>query len=203
MHMDANTFIYGISESLGMGRELQPWEIIGRLPEILYALLPRLGEGYAIHDGMAIHRSARIDAGVIMKPPVIISEDCFVGAHACLRGGVFLGKGTSVGHACEIKSSVFMEKSAAAHFNFIGDSLIGSGVNFEAGAIVANHYNERADKRIRLQYDGHTIETGVVKFGALVGDGCRIGANAVLSPGTVLARNTLVKRLELVQQDLD
>jgi bifunctional N-acetylglucosamine-1-phosphate-uridyltransferase/glucosamine-1-phosphate-acetyltransferase GlmU-like protein len=201
MNMDANTFVDHISETLGVGRELSPWEIVSRLPEILNALLPGLGEEFAIHDGIAVHRSAKIEGSAIMKPPVIIGENCFVGAHACLRGGVFLGKGTSIGHACEIKTTVFMEKSAAAHFNFIGDSLIGSRVNFEAGAIVANHFNERADKRIRLRQEGNLVETGVVKFGALVGDGCRIGANAVLSPGTVLARNTIVKRLELVQQD--
>ena len=89
-----------------------------------------------------------------------------------------------------------------AHFNFVGDSIVGSQVNFEAGAIVCNHWNERTDTQIRLFYKEQIIETGLEKFGALVGDGCKIGANAVLSPGTILAKNTIVKRLELVEQKI-
>jgi bifunctional N-acetylglucosamine-1-phosphate-uridyltransferase/glucosamine-1-phosphate-acetyltransferase GlmU-like protein len=94
-----------------------------------------------------------------------------------------------------------MSHTHIAHFNFVGDSLIGSHVNFEAGAIVCNHWNERSDKQIRLAYNGQIIETGTEKFGALIGDGCKIGANAVLSPGTILAKNTIVSRLELVEQN--
>jgi UDP-N-acetylglucosamine diphosphorylase / glucose-1-phosphate thymidylyltransferase / UDP-N-acetylgalactosamine diphosphorylase / glucosamine-1-phosphate N-acetyltransferase / galactosamine-1-phosphate N-acetyltransferase len=87
-----------------------------------------------------------------------------------------------------------------AHFNFIGNSIIGSNVNVEAGAVTANHYNERADKQIEVLYKGEIIKTNTHKFGALIGDGCKIGANAVLSPGTLLVKNTIVKRLEMVEQ---
>jgi UDP-N-acetylglucosamine diphosphorylase / glucose-1-phosphate thymidylyltransferase / UDP-N-acetylgalactosamine diphosphorylase / glucosamine-1-phosphate N-acetyltransferase / galactosamine-1-phosphate N-acetyltransferase len=66
--------------------------------------------------------------------------------------------------------------------------------------LAANHYNERADKKITVLYNSALINTGVIKFGALVGDNCKIGANAVLSPGTLLTKNTIVKRLELVEQ---
>src|SRR5690606_7722925 len=99
-----------------------------------------------------------------------------------------------------IKSSLIFSHSAIAHFNFIGDSIIGHGVNFEAGAVIANHYNERKDKMIRIKHNEAIIETGVVKFGALAGDDSRIGANAVLSPGTILLPGSVVKRLELVEQ---
>jgi len=85
-------------------------------------------------------------------------------------------------------------------FNFIGDSIIGSDVNFEAGSITANHFNERNDKRIFIKHNSDLIETNSTKFGSLVGDGSKVGANAVLSPGTILPKNTLVKRLELVDQ---
>jgi bifunctional N-acetylglucosamine-1-phosphate-uridyltransferase/glucosamine-1-phosphate-acetyltransferase GlmU-like protein len=93
-----------------------------------------------------------------------------------------------------------MENSGIAHFNFIGDSVIGSNVNFEAGSITANHYNERVEKEISIYFDSQIVITGVVKFGALVGDGSKIGANAVLSPGTILKPGSIVKRLELVDQ---
>jgi acetyltransferase-like isoleucine patch superfamily enzyme len=84
--------------------------------------------------------------------------------------------------------------------NFVGDSIIGSDVNLEAGAVVANHFNERPKQEIVLHVGGGNIRTGVVKFGALIGDHSRVGANAVLSPGTVLAPKSVVGRLKLVDQ---
>lgn len=93
-----------------------------------------------------------------------------------------------------------MNKSAIAHFNYIGNSLIGENVNFEAGSICANHFNERIDQIISVKFNGETIITNSEKFGSLVGDNSRIGANAVLSPGTILNKNSMVKRLELVEQ---
>ena len=103
--------------------------------------------------------------------------------------------------SCEIKTAVILEESAIAHFNFVGDSIIGHNVNIEAGAILANHYNERDEKTVFVCVDNERISTGLHKFGSLVGDDCRIGANAVLSPGSVLEPRTIVKRLQLVEQD--
>lgn len=80
-------------------------------------------------------------------------------------------------------------------------TIIGHDVNIEAGAILCNHYNEREDDTVFVHVDGQRISTGLHKFGSLVGDNCRIGANAVLSPGTLLLPNTIVKRLELIEQD--
>ncbi len=155
---------------------------------------------YAVHNGVAIHREARIEEHVIIKGPAIIGPGCFIGAHAYLRGGVFLDQKVSVGPGCEIKTSIILSGSALAHFNFVGDSLVGSGVNMEAGSIIANHYNERTDKQITVRLQEQNMPTGVTKFGALVGDDTRIGANAVLSPGTILPVGSIVKRLELVEQ---
>jgi bifunctional N-acetylglucosamine-1-phosphate-uridyltransferase/glucosamine-1-phosphate-acetyltransferase GlmU-like protein len=94
-----------------------------------------------------------------------------------------------------------LEGSAIAHFNFVGDSIIGHDVNVEAGAILCNHYNEREDDTVFVVVDDKRICTGLHKFGSLVGDCCRIGANSVLSPGTLLKPRTVVRRLELVEQD--
>jgi bifunctional N-acetylglucosamine-1-phosphate-uridyltransferase/glucosamine-1-phosphate-acetyltransferase GlmU-like protein len=127
-------------------------------------------------------------------------ENCFVGAHSYFREGVYLGESVKVGASCEIKSSFIGARSSIAHFNYIGNSIIGQDVNFEAGSIAANHYNERISKRIRVKYRSEIIDTASEKFGALVGDHARIGANAVLSPGTILEKNSIVKRLELVEQ---
>lgn len=123
------------------------------------------------------------------------------GSNSYLRGGVFLAPGAKVGISCEVKTSVLLEGAAVAHFNFIGDSIIGHDVNIEAGAILCNHYNERDDDTVFVHVDGQRLSTGLHKFGSLVGDDCRIGANAVLSPGTLLPPKTIVKRLELIEQD--
>ena len=179
----------------------KPWNIIDRLPEIVSRLQQALGDDYQISDGVAIHKTAVIGHNVTIKAPAIISSDCFVGSNSYLRGGVFLAPGAKVGVSCEVKTSVLLEGATVAHFNFIGDSIIGHDVNIEAGAILCNHYNERDDDTVFLHVDGQRLSTGLHKFGSLVGDGCRIGANAVLSPGTLLPPKTIVKRLELIEQD--
>ena len=180
--------------------ESTAWEVLNSLDDILRKEIAKLGNEYDFEDGMAIHRSAIIEQGVVLKGSIIVSPDCFLGAHAYLRGPVFLGKGVKIGPGCEIKQSVILENTAIAHLNYIGNSVIGSHVNFEAGAVCANHFNERQDKNIWVTCDDEIIDTKTDKFGALVGDGSKIGANAVLSPGTILKINRIVKRLELVEQ---
>ncbi|UOO81286.1 LpxA family transferase [Uruburuella testudinis] len=178
-----------------------PWEVTAALAHTLYPLLDRLDEGYRVQEGVAVHHLARIGRHAVIKAPAIIGAGCLVGANSYIRGGVYLGEGAKVGIACEVKSSILMPGSAVAHLNFIGDSIIGSRANFEAGAITANHYNERSDKKISVTYRGEKIATHCEKFGALVGDDARIGANAVLSPGTLLAAGAVVARLALVEQN--
>jgi NDP-sugar pyrophosphorylase family protein len=179
---------------------LNPWEITQNLTEILYNLILLLDTDFEIHNGVAIHTTAIIESGVTLKAPIIIVENCFVGANAYLRGGVFLDKSVRIGPGCEIKTSIICSGSSIAHFNFIGDSIIGRNVNFEAGAVTANHYNERVDKQILVRYKSAIIETNTQKFGSLIGDNSKIGANAVLSPGTILEEGTIVNRLELIDQ---
>jgi NDP-sugar pyrophosphorylase family protein len=178
-----------------------PWHVTLQLPSILERLAASLNASdYRNSDGVFVHSAATIEAGAIVKPPAIISEGCFIASTAYLRGGVFLDHGVSVGPGCELKATVIMAGTTLAHFNFVGDSIVGSHVNMEAGAVVANHYNERTDKEIRVYIRGQEIRSGVDKFGAVIGDHCRLGANAVLSPGTVLEPNAVVGRLALVNQ---
>lgn len=142
-------------------------------------------------DEIFIHPTSRVEDGAVLKGRIYIGPNCFVGAHAYLRGGVYLMGNNSIGPGCELKTCIIFPNTNLAHFNFVGDSILGSGVNMEAGSIIANHFNERTDKE---------IFPGVTKFGALVGDGCKIGANAVLSPGTILEKNTVVARQALINQ---
>jgi NDP-sugar pyrophosphorylase family protein len=177
-----------------------PWEIIGFISDLLQQQIRQLSSDYSIKNNIAIHRTAVIEEHVILKGPVIIGENCFVAANAYMRGGVFLDESVKVGPGCEIKSSIILQNTALAHFNFVGDSIIGFHVNMEAGSVIANHFNERDNKQIPIRYEGKIHDTGATKFGAVVGDHCRIGANAVLSPGTLLPPKSIVKRLELVEQ---
>lgn len=193
-------FIKSFSHSFADHTKLLPWEITQQLNVILYQQIAKLGEDFHLNEGVAIHKSSTIETGVILKAPVIISADCFVASNAYLRGGVYLGKAVKIGTGCEIKTSLIFSNSTIAHFNFIGDCIIGSDVNFEAGAVTANHFNEREDKNIWIHYQSILMDTQVVKFGSLVGDHSKIGANAVLSPGTILPQGSIVKRLELIDQ---
>ena len=181
-------------------KHLQPWEITDKLKEIIRERLLQLGDDYLISDGVAIHQTAIVESGAVLKSPAIVGSNCVVGANAYFREGVYLDQSVKIGPGCEIKNSIICSGTAIAHFNYIGNSIIGRNVNFEAGSIAANHYNERVLKRILVFYQSGIIDTGVEKFGSLVGDHSKIGANAVLSPGTILDKNTIVKRLELVEQ---
>ncbi|AZE95607.1 N-acetylglucosamine-1-phosphate uridyltransferase [Pseudomonas orientalis] len=185
--------------SLGLGTAAA-WQVAQDCENHVLTLLSRLGAGYRRHGNCAIHESATVEEGAVLKGPIIIGEGSFVAAGAYLRGGVYLGKQCIVGPSCELKSSFMLGSSKLAHFNFVGDSVIGEGVNIEAGAIIANYRNELNGAQIKIRYADQIIATGVNKFGALVGDGCKIGANAVIAPGAFLQPNSRVPRLGLIDQ---
>jgi NDP-sugar pyrophosphorylase family protein len=193
-----NHYIESFDQHLASVNSQEPWQIVQQLPSVIDKIISTLSSDYSINNGVAIHSSAKLEEFVVLKGPIIIGPNCFVAAHAYLRGGVYLIGNNSVGPGTEIKSSVLFPFTNLSHFNFVGDSILGSHVNMEAGSIIANHYNERVDKMISVKIDDREVKTGVEKFGALVGDRCKIGANAVLSPGTILSQATIVERLKLV-----
>jgi UDP-N-acetylglucosamine diphosphorylase / glucose-1-phosphate thymidylyltransferase / UDP-N-acetylgalactosamine diphosphorylase / glucosamine-1-phosphate N-acetyltransferase / galactosamine-1-phosphate N-acetyltransferase len=148
-------------------------------------------------DDMAVHRSATVEPGAVLKGPLILSAHSFVAAGAYLRGGNWIGERCIFGPGAELKSSFVFPGTKLAHFNFVGDSILGSGVNLEAGSVICNYRNERPDKEILVRADGMLNRTGCQKFGALVGDQSRIGANAVVAPGVLLLPGTVVRRASL------
>lgn len=193
-------YIENIKTEFPKADNLQPWEFIDQLEDILLDRIKTLDNNYTIENNIAIHKTATIEQGVILKGTIIISENCSVGANAYLRGPIFLSNSVKIGPSSEIKQSVIFNSSAIAHFNYIGNSIVGERVNFEAGSICANHFNERHDKRIFIKHNNQIIDTKTEKFGSLVGDNSKIGANAVLSPGTIMEMKSIVKRLELIEQ---
>ena len=163
-----------------------PWHFIGNIEELLRQQIAGLDSSYQRVDGVAVHHSARIVAGAVVKGPAIIGPNCFIAAGAYLRGGAYLERDCIIGPASELKTTVMFAGSKLAHMNFVGESMIGADVNIEAGALIANYRNELEGRNIRIAYRGQVIDTGVSKFGALVGDGSRIGANAVVAPSALL-----------------
>jgi bifunctional N-acetylglucosamine-1-phosphate-uridyltransferase/glucosamine-1-phosphate-acetyltransferase GlmU-like protein len=202
--LDLSSYVADLFELLpaAQGRET-PWSITGDLAAIIRAAIGQLGTGYEIAGEIAIHATAVIETPSVIKPPCIIGPGCFVGAFAYLRGGIFLAEGAAIGPSVEVKSSILLTDTKIAHLSFIGDSILGADVNVEAGAVIANHRNERKEKEIRAAIGSAQRRTGVEKFGALVGDRSRIGANAVLAPGTILRPDSIVTRLALIDQDED
>ena len=198
--IDIKNYIENINTKFSKIDSLKPWKITDNLEEILLQNIKALDSNYRIENNIAIHKTATIEQGVILKGIIIISENCFVGANAYLRGPIFLGNSVKVGPSSEIKQSLIFDNSVIAHFNYIGNSIVGENINFEAGSICANHFNERQDKRIFVTINNQVIDTETEKFGSLIGDNSKIGANAVLSPGTILEKNSIVKRLELIEQ---
>jgi NDP-sugar pyrophosphorylase family protein len=177
-----------------------PWDISAQATEVVRALVATVGPEFTIVEGVAVHRKAVVEDGAVIRGPAVVSDGCVVAAHAYLRDGVFLDRGVRIGPSCEVKASFIFRGSVLAHLNYVGNSLIGARVNLEAGAVLANHFNEREDKTISVVIGGRVASTGVEKFGAVVGDDSRIGANAVTTPGTILPPGSIVRRLQLVDQ---
>lgn len=196
--------IAGVAASpLARFADQTPWALVADAPEIVRTLLETLSAAdYVIGGDIALHRSATVEAGAVLKGPLIVGPRGFIATGAYLRGGNWLDADCLVGPGAELKASFLFAGTKLAHFNFVGESVLGAGVNMEAGSIVCNYRNERPGIHVQVLIDGMLHDTGVEKFGALVGDGCRIGANAVVAPGAVLQAGEVVQRASLLDQEL-
>ena len=184
----------------------QPWEITYHAAGLIEAMIAETKRGkgkYKIKDQIAEHKNAQISPHAVIEPPVLIGPQCVIGPGAYVHGGVFLGREVIIGPNTEVKASFILDRVQIGHGCFVADSLIGEDAALEPGAVIANHLTERRDKNIRVVVDGDIQATGLEHFGAVIGDRAKIGANAVLTPGTLLKRNEVVPRLELVDQLAD
>ncbi len=174
-----------------------PWALLGDPLDILLAALPssaidgRLDPGaHILGDRIVISAGARVHAGAVIEGPVFLGPDVQVLPGAYLRGGVWLGEAARVGAGTEVKRAVFLPGARAPHLNYVGDSILGSGVNLGAGTILANFRHDGAD--IEIPTDGGRLATGRRKLGAVLGDGVKTGCNTVLHPGVVVGRETSI-----------
>ncbi|WP_027085483.1 DapH/DapD/GlmU-related protein [Cohnella panacarvi] len=143
------------------------------------------------HDKVWIGENTTIEPGVYIKGPALIGSNVTIRHGAYLRENVIIGDNCVVGHCSEIKHSVLLNKAKAPHFNYIGNSIIGEGVNFGAGSICSNVKNLPFKGAISIEFNGHRWSAETPYFGSIVGDNAKIGCNTVLNPGTVIGKNVV------------
>lgn len=171
------------------------WEALPKIAAFLTAhLKPGLhnrceGEAF-IGEEVFIGEGTLLEDGVMIKGPAIIGRNCQIRHNAYIRENVIIGDDCTVGNSTEIKNSLLFNHACAPHFNYVGDSILGHKAHIGAGVKISNF--TLFGKTIDVEADGKSIDTGLRKFGALLGDGCEIGCNAVLSPGSIIGRGSMV-----------
>lgn len=172
------------------------WAALGRhLREVLEAAVRRDLRG-EIHPGAVIlDGPVFVGEGAVIEPGAVIKSPCWIGpkaeirAHAYVREYSVIGAGATVGHCTEVKGSILLPGAVAPHFNYVGDSIMGRGVNLGAGTILSNLKN--SDGNVHLVLDGQPVDTGLRKLGAILGDGSKTGCNSVLNPGVLFGRGVV------------
>ena len=135
---------------------------------------------------ISIGKGSVIEPGAYIKGPCILGENSIVRHGAYIRGDLITGKGCVIGHDTEVKHAIFLNKAHAAHFAYVGDSILGNNVNLGAGTKCANLKFDQSE--IEIWFEGQTHKTGLRKFGAIIGDETQVGCNAVSNPGTLLGK---------------
>ena len=174
-----------------------PWELLGEaLEEILFSIspdaieIPLHPDAHLSGDRIAIGKGTRIHPGAVIEGPIWIGRGVEIRAGAYLRGGSWIGDDSVVGTHTEVKRSIFLPGARAPHQNYVGDSILGAGVNLGAGTILSNFRHDGA--AIAIPTGSGRLATGRRKLGAILGDGVLTGCNAVLHPGVVVGRGSQV-----------
>lgn len=141
-------------------------------------------------DRIALGRGILIESGAMIKSPAIIGDCCEIRQAAYLRGYCLAGKRCVLGHATEIKHSIFLNDAKAGHFAYLGDSILGTDANLGAGTKFANL--KMVPGNIVIHHEKNKYDTGRRKFGAILGDGCQTGCNSVTNPGTIFGKKCLL-----------
>lgn len=184
------------TEHAGLFRECEfAWDALKRLHDYVGTVLrPGLQnrcDGVAwIGERVCIGPGTVVEDGAMIQGPAIIGRNCQIRHNAYIREDVLIGDDCMVGNSCELKSAVLFNHCQVPHFNYVGDSILGHGAHLGAGVKISN-VKLRAGT-VFVEWEGRRIDTGLRKLGALVGDGAEVGCNAVLNPGSILGRHTVV-----------
>lgn len=176
-----------------------PWEALGGIKDFILTLGPTLDK--SIYEEFTpcvwIAKNAKLFDSAHIDAPCIIGENTEVRHSAFIRGSVLIGNNCVIGNSTEVKNSIIFDCVQIPHFNYIGDSILGYMSHFGAGAITSNVKSDKS--LVTVMLDGQKTETGLKKFGAIVGDCVEIGCQSVLCPGTVIGKNTNIYPLSLVR----
>lgn len=177
-----------------LNRYTYPYEILDKINDYILELGKTLGSDYEkIGENIWIHKTAKIADGVEIIGPAIIMEKANIRHNAYLRENVIIGKECVVGNSCEIKNSILIEKCEVPHFNYVGDSILGSYSHLGAGVVISNLKLDK--KNIKID----NVDTNLRKIGAFIGDNVQIGCNSVINPGTIIMPNAIIYPLSNIR----
>lgn len=176
-------------------RVIYPWEVLPHIKGYLQSCLKPANLGKVvghpfIGEHVFIGKGTVIEEGAMIKGPAWIGENCELRKGCYLRENVLIGNNVVIGNSSEIKNALIFDSAQIPHFNYVGDSILGFRAHLGAGAILSNVRLDR--KEVHLTIGATKIATGLKKMGAILGDRAEIGCNAVLSPGSLIGRDSII-----------
>lgn len=176
-------------------------EVLNHIGEIIFEISKTLNNDYQeISPNVFVHKSVKIDKSATIIGPCLILENSEIRVNAYIRGNVIIGKNCVIGNSTELKNAILFDEVKVPHFNYIGDSLLGYKVHFGAGSLTSNVKSDESN--VTLTINSEKIKTNHKKIGALVGDKVEIGCNTVLTPGSIIGKNTTIYPLVMVRGEI-
>ena len=176
-------------------------EILNHIGEIIFEISKTLNNDYQeISPNVFVHKSVKIDKSATIMGPCLVLENSEIRVNAYIRGNVIIGKNCVIGNSTELKNAILFDEVKVPHFNYIGDSILGYKVHFGAGSLTSNVKSDESN--VTLTVNSEKIKTNRKKIGALVGDKVEIGCNAVLTPGSIIGKNTTIYPLVMVRGEI-
>ena len=178
-----------------------PWEILPLIKDFVLEVGPTLSvdEYDQVEEDVWIAKSTTIAKTATINGPAIIGPDTEVRPGAFIRGNALIGAGCVVGNSTEIKNDILFNNVQVPHYNYVGDSILGYKSHMGAGSITSNVKSDKTLVVVKDKTTGEEIETGLKKFGAMLGDFVEVGCNSVLNPGTVIGSHSNVYPLSMVR----
>lgn len=176
-----------------------PWEVLPKISNFILELGATLSEDEYEKRGenVWVAKSAKVAPTAFINGPAIIGKDAEVRHCAFIRGNAIVGEGAVVGNSTELKNVILFNKVQVPHYNYVGDSILGYKSHMGAGSITSN---VKSDKKLVVVKAGdEKIETGMKKFGAMLGDEVEVGCGSVLNPGTVVGNHSNIYPLSSVR----
>ena len=175
-----------------------PWEALAKIKDFILEYAKKLPDDFErIDEFVWVGKGTTIDKSVLIKGPAIIGYNCEIRQCAYIRENVIIGNDVVVGNSAEVKNSILFNKVQVPHYNYVGDSILGYKSHLGAGAITSNLKSNGT--LVTVKYGTEKIETGLRKFGAILGDLAEVGCNSVLNPGTLIGKDSIVYPLSSVR----